>query len=57
MMGARACLHAASATWKPGKERKQFSSPETAAQNRMPGSVNTVNLENSLGEVEPDRDH
>jgi hypothetical protein len=54
MRGA-ARLHADQAGRQPGKEWHHLRSPKRPADNDLTGRINTVNLKNTLGQVEADR--
>jgi hypothetical protein len=49
------CFDADQARLKPPEERQKLIAPHLPAQNRLPLSIDPMNLENVLGDVEADR--
>ena len=56
VVGARARLHADHAGRLLREERQQIAAPQTTPENGMGGRINTVHLEDGLGEIKADRE-
>lgn len=55
VMRRPARLHADQASRQLGEERQHLSPPQRLAHHRFAGGINSMNLENALGQIEADR--